>query len=101
MQEMDLSDMDNELKVIVDGVVYQWGLPGGILRIFNEILPRMCEIDKSLQIELLTAGKMRQSLPSHSRIFYYSIPHIERYMRPRAVWKPIVPTAQRLVRQRI
>ena len=98
-QEVDLSDMDNELKVIVDGVAYQWILPGGISRLFSEILPRMCEIDKSLHIELLTAGKMRQSLPSHSRIFYYSIPHIECYMRPRRVWKPIVPTAERLVRR--
>jgi glycosyltransferase involved in cell wall biosynthesis len=91
--------MDNELKVIVDGVVYQWGIQGGIMRLFNEILPRMCEIDKSLHIELLTAGKMRQSLPSHSRIFYYSMPHIEPYMRPRSVWRPFVPTAERLVRR--
>ena len=91
--------MDNELKVIVDGVVYQWGIQGGIMRLFSEILPRMCDIDKSLHIELLTAGKMRQSLPSHSRIFYYSIPHIEPYMRPRSVWRPFVPTAERLVRR--
>ena len=91
--------MDNELKVIVDGVIYQRQLHGGISRIFSEILPRMCDIDKSLQIELLTPGKMRQSLPSHSRIFYYSIPHIEPYMRPRPVWRPIVPTVERLVRR--
>jgi glycosyltransferase involved in cell wall biosynthesis len=96
---MDLSATGNELKVIVDGIVYLWEKKGGISRIFSEILPRMCEMDKSLRIELLTAGKMRQSLPSHSRIFYHTIPHIKRYRRPRRVWRPIVPIAERLIRR--
>ena len=98
-QKMDLSDTDNELKVIVDGVIYKRNPHGGISRVFSEILPRMCEMDKSLRIELLTVGKMKQGLPSHSRIFYHTIPDIERYMRPRRGWKHIVPTAERLVRR--
>ena len=59
----------------------------------------MCDLDDSLHIALLTEGKLRQSLPEHSRIIHRVIPPVERYLRPGRVWKPVIPLARRFVRR--
>ena len=87
------------MEVIVDGIIYQSQSHGGISRLFSEILPRMCDLDDSLCITLLTEGKPRQSLPEHGRIIHRVIPRFHRYLRPRRVWKPIIPAVRRFVRR--
>ena len=42
----------------MDGIVYQWQFHGGISRLYSEILPRMCDLDDSLRIILLTEGTL-------------------------------------------
>jgi len=90
--------MNAGLEVVVDGTIYQIQSHGGISRLFSEILPRMCAMDDSLHITLLTDGKHRQSLPEHKRIIHRAILRAKRYLRPRRVWRPIIPSARRFVR---
>jgi len=91
--------MDTGLEIVVDGIIYQSQAQGGISRLFNEILPRMCDIDDSLNVILFTQGKLRQALPKHQRIIYCSVPCLECWLRPKRVWKPVVPTVRQLMRQ--
>lgn len=67
--------MGVDLEVIVDDVIYQIQSHGGISRLFSEILPRMCDLDDSLRITLLTEGNLRQPLPEHGRIIRQVFPY--------------------------
>jgi len=75
------------LEVIVDGIIYELQSHGGILRLFSEILPRMCLIDETLNITLLMTGQSQQALPCHPRIHICSAPRIERFLLPHLVWQ--------------
>jgi glycosyltransferase involved in cell wall biosynthesis len=83
--------MAGELRVVIDGIIYLMQSRGGISRIFNEILPRMCEADDSLHISLLTQGRLKGALPQHRHITHRSIPDIKRYLRPNCVWQSVLP----------
>jgi len=89
--------MLDEMEVVVDGVIYQLQLHGGISRVFSEIFPRMCSIDDSLRIRILTQGLLKQSLPEHAHIASCSIPYINHYPYPKRLWKPIISTANKLM----
>jgi len=64
------------MTLIVDGIVYQLQSYGGISRMFSEILPRICEMDKRVRIKLLTSGTCKQALPAHSQIRHLSAPRL-------------------------
>jgi len=87
------------VEVLVDGIIYQLQSQGGISRLFSEILPRMCDMDDSLRITLLTDGKLTQALPKHSRIIHQGIPPVHRYLRPGRVWRRIIPSVRRFMQQ--
>lgn len=92
-----MNHTDNSLNVIVDCIVYRHRNPGGILHIFSEILPRMCGLDDSLHVKLLITDELRQRLPTHSHISRQVLPRVDRYLRPRRLWEPIVPWAKQFV----
>jgi glycosyltransferase involved in cell wall biosynthesis len=58
------------LKIHVDGVIYQLESVGGVSRHFNEILPRMCNLDPEIQVRLFTDGPLQQPPPEHKRIHH-------------------------------
>jgi len=87
------------LQVIVDGLVYSLQAHGGISRIFQEILPRMCELDAALRLTLLTDGHLSAGLPTHRHIEHRTIPQVSRLLRPERLWRPIVPTIRQAVRK--
>ncbi len=66
---------------------------------FSEILPRMCDIDDSVSITLFTQGQCRQPLPQHRCIKHCAIPQVGCCLRPKRFWRPVVPTARRLMRR--
>lgn len=72
---------------------------GGISRLYSEILPRMCRIDESLGIRLLTIGKLGQRLPTHPRISHVSIPHVEPCLCPGRLWSSIATQARRFLQK--
>lgn len=85
------------MEVIVDGIIYQLQSNGGISRLFSEILPRMCVIDDSLHLILLTQGQLKQPLPVHPHITHRCVPRLELYLRLGRLWKSILPIAENLV----
>ncbi|HLA82777.1 MAG TPA: glycosyltransferase family 1 protein [Thermoleophilia bacterium] len=87
------------LDVVVDGIIYEMQARGGISRLFSEILPRICDIDESCHINLLTSGRPRQPLPTHSRIIRRSLPPVEHLLRPRRVFWRWAPRARELMQQ--
>jgi glycosyltransferase involved in cell wall biosynthesis len=87
----------NKFQVVVDGAIFQSQARGGISRLFSEILPRMCEMDDSLHISLLTQGRLMQSLPEHRHIEHRSVPAFERYLRPNCVWQSVLPRIKRFM----
>jgi len=84
------------LRVIVDGIIYQVQPHGGISRIYREIFPRMCDIDNSLHITLLTEGQLRQELPEHMQITHRAIPVVTSCLRPWRLWKSIIPQVREM-----
>lgn len=79
------------MEVVIDSVIYQLQSRGGISRVFSEVLPRLCDIDETLRITLLTQGQLRQSLPEHRHIKHRPVPTFERYLRPNCIWQSILP----------
>lgn len=63
------------MHVVIDGLIFDLQSHGGISRIYQEILPRICDIEKSLHLTLLTSGGLDKELPLHSRISNFSMPH--------------------------
>lgn len=87
------------MELVVDGIIYQLQPQGGISRMFSEILPRMCDIDQSLRITLLTSGQCRQALPNHPNICHRGIPPVARFFRPSRLWGPVPSLAEALTRR--
>ena len=88
------------MRIVVDGIIYQLQSRGGISRLYSEVLPRTCDFEPSLRVMLLTeSGRLKQSVPSHSRIEHRVIPRLERYVRPRRLWTPLLAGVQRLLRR--
>ncbi len=85
------------MRIFVDGVIFEVQPQGGISRLYSEILPRMCSLDDSLEIVLLTAGRVRQPLPTHARILHRRHLPIDSIFRPWRVWAPAYPQLRSLV----
>ena len=75
------------LNVVVDGIIYQLQAHGGISRIFSEILPRMCQIDETVNFNLLMTGKSQQALPHHPNIHIYGAPQVGQLLKPQRLWQ--------------
>jgi glycosyltransferase involved in cell wall biosynthesis len=81
----------------IDGFIYQYQSFGGISRIFTEILPRMCEIDPTLQITIFTSGRCQQNVPTHPGIKHQALLPIDDLNRPYRLWLPIQQPLRRLL----
>jgi glycosyltransferase involved in cell wall biosynthesis len=90
------------MELLVDGAIYEKQAYGGISRIYTELLPRMCDINKDLNITILSSIFNKQPLPFHSRIKRKRIFPIDFYLRPRRLWEPISNKLRtRLIRKAI
>jgi glycosyltransferase involved in cell wall biosynthesis len=56
------------MEVIVDGLIYEMESNGGISRVFREVLPRACNLDPNLQIDIINFGVPLSLPPQHPRI---------------------------------
>jgi len=86
------------MEIVIDGIVYKRQAHGGIPRIFTEILPRICDKDKTIKIILFTEGNTRQNTPKHSQIIHKKLPDFSKYLRPRRIWEPFTNNFQYLLR---
>jgi glycosyltransferase involved in cell wall biosynthesis len=76
-------------SILIDGIIFQNQMKGGVSRIYQEILPRICDLDNSISIELFTTGSTLQSLPSHPNIHEFSFPNIRKFFRPKRIFHTI------------
>jgi glycosyltransferase involved in cell wall biosynthesis len=70
------------MQVVIDGIIFESHSQGGVLRVFQQVLPKLCELDTCLKIDLITSGRTRSSLPTHPNIHLISVPPIDRLLRP-------------------
>lgn len=87
------------LQVVLDGIIFELQSRGGISRIYQEILPRMCEMDQRLQIFLFADKHTKQSMPKHSNIHRVNIPTLRQYLRPASIWMPVLTKIRDFSRQ--
>ncbi len=75
------------LRVAVDGVIYSYQQHGGISRILSSVLPRLCELDDDLRLELWSWKKLAQPIPKHQRLIHRRVPSLPtpRRSRPAAL----------------
>ena len=75
----------------MDAEIYTLQARGGVSRIFNEVLPRLCEMDEACEVDMVVMeGRLRQPLPQHERIRHHAVPPYHRYLRPGRLWRPVV-----------
>ena len=78
----------SKINVVMDGAIFHLQPHGGISRIYQEVLPRIVDLEPSIHIDLLMYGHPLQALPNHPRIEIHRFP-IERWIRPRRILAPI------------
>ncbi|MGQ0603594.1 MAG: glycosyltransferase family 4 protein [Anaerolineales bacterium] len=88
------------MQVVVDGLIYRIQPHGGISRIYNEVLPRMCDQDADLQVTLLTHGRLLQPVPAHPRITHQRLWPVDSLLRPSRLWSRALPRLRALVQRR-
>lgn len=88
------------MEVIVDGIIYERNARGGIARIFNEILPRMCAADSSLDISLFTEGRPAQEIPRHPRIARRVVPAMPAFLERLPFLQAFLPKKRRFMFRR-
>lgn len=86
------------MKLVVDGEIYQRQRVGGISRIYNEVLPRLCDLDPALAVTLLTDGRLKQALPTHPAIRHRPLPQFQKALRPGRLWGSAPRRLKRITR---
>ncbi len=76
------------MKLTVDGLIFEYQNIGGVSRIFEETLPRMCDLDTGLSIRLLANPPLKRRPPVHPSIRRVAALPIDYAMRPRRIWGP-------------
>jgi hypothetical protein len=50
--------MSDGIEIVIDGIIYTLQQTGGISRLFSEILPRICELDETVEMTIFTSGSL-------------------------------------------
>ena len=84
------------MNIVMDGYTYQAQASGGVSRIYNEIVPRMLELDENLFFELLTHGRLSQAPPKHPRLIHYGISRSPNSRSNSKYWQPALNRIQQV-----
>jgi len=80
------------MKVFVEGFMYAIQSYGGVKRILDETLPRMCELDPGLSIDIITPKDGAHQLPAHPSIAGRAVDYTPLSgIRPRSVGRRVEP----------
>lgn len=91
--------MNGVIRISVDGIIYQYQAHGGISSLYTEVLPRICAMDEDISFEIVTTGRIRARLPTHSRIRHTPLFPIDRVLRPQRLWWRVAPEIRSLVQR--
>lgn len=87
------------MELLVDGIIFQKDPHGGVARLYEEILPLMCDIDPDLRITIFIDGPLRRELPIHAQISVRKAPPVKRTIRVQGVWRRLFYPFRRLASQ--
>lgn len=88
----------SEISLVVDGIIFQKNPHGGIARVFRELLPRMCELEPRLEIDLLIDGPIKSQLPEHPQIHVRKTLPLRQKSLTRGLWRTSLYPLRRLGR---
>jgi len=77
------------MELIVDGIVYRYQANGGISRIFDNLLPLLCEQNPDLKVKLFNAWGLAKNLPRHKNISKLLLKNWDRSIQPWKLWRKI------------
>ena len=87
------------MEIVVDGLIYQLQAHGGLSRLYNEVFPRLCEMEAAFQVVVLTSGQLRQTPPKHPRLRHQALLPVDSLLRPARFWQPVSLRARAWVQQ--
>jgi len=70
------------MNIVLDGIIFEQQPRGGIPRIYQEMLPRICLLDPTIQFLLVTHGLIRSQWPDHAQIVHRRLWPLDRYIQP-------------------
>lgn len=73
------------LSIVIDGLIFQKDPHGGIARLFQETLPRICDLDDQARIVVFLDGPVKAGLPEHEHIQVRRALAVHRTLRPRGL----------------
>ncbi len=88
------------MRLVVDGEIWQRQAAGGISRLYNEVLPRLCNLAPDLRITLITDGALKQPPPAHAAITPRAMPAYQKLLRPGRLWRRQIMRLKRATRDR-
>ena len=74
------------VDVVVEAGTFCSAPDGGVTRIYREILPRMCEVDPDLTLQVLAQNPLRRPVPVHPSIRRSAPLPVDAWLRPHRVW---------------
>ena len=86
----------SEISLVVDGIIFQKSPHGGIARVFRELLPRLCDLEPGLKIDLLIDGPVESCLPVHPRIRVRKTLPFRQKALTQGVWRTTLYPLRRL-----
>ncbi|MEZ4726558.1 MAG: glycosyltransferase family 1 protein [Caldilineaceae bacterium] len=70
------------MNIVLDGIIFEQQTHGGIPRIYQELLPRICLLDPTIQFLLVTHGPIRSQWPDQAQIVHRRLWPLDRYIQP-------------------
>lgn len=70
------------MRLVVDGTVFERETPGGIARLFSNILLLLCDLDPKLRIQLFFTKTPRIPYPKHRQLSVFLPETFQKILRP-------------------
>ena len=83
------------MHLVVDGIIFENNPYGGIARVFNNVLPIMCDMNSALKITLFLRNNRYANLSEHNQISTILLGDVYK-LRPWRLWQPYFKTIQNL-----
>lgn len=70
------------MHLVIDGTVFERETPGGIARLFSNVLPLLCDLDPKLRIQLFFTKTPTIPFPNHKQISVFIPDNVQKILRP-------------------
>lgn len=81
------------MQIIVDGIIFRSSQHGGIVRVFSEIMPRICALDDRLKMTVFTVGASAAPIPQAKGLTSMNVPDMRKFLRPGRWFNPCITSA--------